>query len=248
MSGALTVFKQGENEMRIRRSEERGYAARSWLKSWHTFSFADYYDREHMNFGHLRVINDDIIAPAGGFPTHPHKDMEIISYVLDGALEHKDSMGNGSIMRPGEVQRMSAGTGVFHSEFNPSDTDSTRLLQIWIMPDRLNHETGYEQESFPESDKRGRFKLVASNDGSEGSVRINQDLNMYAALIDNNERAEFALAADRMAWIQVARGSVSLNGEALFEGDGVAVEEAGQLTFSEGKDAELLLFEMSRAV
>jgi redox-sensitive bicupin YhaK (pirin superfamily) len=230
----------------IRKSEDRGYAERSWLKSWHTFSFADYYDKHFMNFGHLRVINDDIIAPARGFPTHPHKDMEIISYVLEGALEHKDSMGNGSVMRPGEVQRMSAGTGVAHSEFNPSDTEFTRLLQIWIMPDRQGHESGYEQTEFPEPEKRGKFRLVASIDGQGGSVRINQDVNMYAAMFDGAETSTFELPSNRKAWMQIAKGSVSLNGQILHEGDGVAVVDEEYLTCSDGSGCELLLFEMSK--
>jgi redox-sensitive bicupin YhaK (pirin superfamily) len=229
----------------VRKSEDRGYAELGWLKSWHTFSFAEYYDKRFMNFGHLRVINDDIIAPARGFPTHPHRDMEIISYVLEGALEHKDSMGNGSVMRPGEVQRMSAGTGVAHSEFNPSATKFTRLLQIWIMPDRQGYESGYEQTEFPESEKRGKFRLVASNDGREGSVRINQDVKMYAAMFDGDETSTFEMPANRKAWIQIAKGSVSLNGQRLQEGDGVAVVDEQYLVCNDGAACELLLFEMS---
>jgi len=231
--------------MKIRKSADRGYAERSWLKSWHTFSFADYYDPAYMNFGVLRVINDDIIAGGGGFPTHPHADMEIITYVLDGALEHKDSMGNGSVMAPGEVQRMSAGTGVTHSEFNHSPDTPTRLLQIWIVPDRRGHQPGYEQESFSEEEKRGRLRLVASGDGRDGSVSLNQDVNLFAGLFNGEERSGFDLQPGRMAWVQVARGQVSLNGMALEQGDGVSVTDSGSLEFSNGDGAEVLLFDLA---
>jgi len=233
--------------MEIRKANERGYAERSWLKTWHSFSFAEYYDARYMNFGHLRVINDDVIAGGGGFPTHPHRDMEIVSYVLEGALEHKDSMGNGSVIRPGEVQRMSARTGVAHSEFNHSATEPARLLQIWIMPDRVGYQPGYEQKEFPADEKRGKLRLVASHEGAEGSVSINQELNMYAALIDGEESFSHDLEQGRKAWIQVAHGSLQVNGEAILEGDGVAVNEAGTLRFSNGDGAEILIFEMSQS-
>jgi redox-sensitive bicupin YhaK (pirin superfamily) len=232
--------------LNLRKAGERGYAQRSWLKTWHTFSFADYYDANHMQFGHLRVINDDEIAGGGGFPTHPHRDMEIVTYVLEGALEHKDSMGNGSVIRPGEVQRMSAGTGIRHSEFNHSPSEPARLLQIWILPDRQGHEPGYEQKVFSEADKRGRLCLVASADGRDGSVSIHQDLYLYAALIDGQESAGFELATDRKAWVQVARGSLELNGQSLSQGDGVAVTDSQRLEFTGGNGAEILLFDLSK--
>jgi redox-sensitive bicupin YhaK (pirin superfamily) len=233
--------------LNIRRSNERGYAERSWLKSWHTFSFADYYDPGHIQFGHLRVINDDIIAGGGGFPTHPHSDMEIVTYVLDGALEHKDSMGNGSVIRPGEVQRMSAGTGVTHSEFNHSADVAARLLQIWILPDRRGHQPGYEQKTFEDAEKRGRFRLVAASEGRDGSVALNQDVDLYAGLFDGEEAADFELREGRMAWVQVARGGVILNGEKLEQGDGASVTTGGTLKFSGGSAAEVLLFDLPMA-
>ncbi len=233
--------------MQIRKSEDRGYAERDWLKSWHSFSFADYYDPGHMNFGPLRVINEDIIAPDGGFPMHPHRDMEIITYLLDGELEHKDSMGNGSVIRPGEVQRMSAGTGVFHSEFNPSSERASHLLQIWITPDRADHEPGYEQKQFDSAQKRGRLCLVASADGREGSVTIHQDADLFSALLHGEERIEHELAPGRQVWIQVAGGTLTVNGERLEQGDGVALEGAGPIVLDDGSDAEILLFDMAKA-
>jgi len=190
----------------IRKSSARGHARFSWLNSAHSFSFGEYYDPAHMGFGRLRVINEDVVAPGGGFATHGHRDMEIISYVLDGALEHKDSMGNGSVIRPGDVQRMSAGTGVTHSEYNHSKEAPVRFLQIWFLPDRKGREPGYEQKHFPAADKRGRLKLVASNTGRDGSVSLNQDVDMYAALFDGDETARHELAAGRSAWVQVANG------------------------------------------
>lgn len=230
--------------MNIRRSDERGFAEHGWLKSWHTFSFADYYDPKHMQFGPLRVINDDWIAGGKGFGMHPHRDMEIITYMLEGELEHKDSMGNGSVIRPGEVQRMTAGTGVFHSEVNPSPEQSAHLLQIWIIPDKGGYPPGYEQKQFPETEKRGKLRLVASNDGRDGSVTINQDVNVFAGLFDGNETAAFDLAPGRMAYLQIARGSISVNGDDLNPGDGAEIVNAEELVFSDGKQAELLLFEM----
>lgn len=233
--------------LKIRKAHQRGYADHGWLKSWHTFSFANYYDPQHVRFGHLRVINDDRVAGGGGFGTHPHRDMEIITYVLEGALEHRDSMGNGSTMRPGDVQRMSAGTGVTHSEFNHSRTEEVHFLQIWIVPDRGGYPPGYEQIRFDDADKRGKLKLIASPGGSEGSVSINQDLRLYAALLDAAEQVEYALDPARQAWVQIARGSLQLNGETLGEGDGAAITGGGPMVFSNGKRSEFLLFDMPKA-
>jgi redox-sensitive bicupin YhaK (pirin superfamily) len=233
--------------MQIRKSADRGYADRDWLKSWHSFSFADYYDPRHMQFGALRVINEDIIAPGGGFPTHPHRDMEIITYLLEGELEHKDSMGNGSVIRPGEVQRMSAGTGVLHSEFNPSRDESSHLLQIWIVPDRSGHAPGYEQKRFAVEDKRGRLCLVASDDGRDGSVTIHQDARLYSAFLDEDERIEFALEPGRQCWLQVARGSLAVDGETLHQGDGAALQGDRHVVLDSGRAAEILLFDLAAA-
>lgn len=232
--------------LNIRKANQRGYADHGWLKSWHTFSFANYYDPKHMQFGYLRVINDDRVAGGGGFGTHPHRDMEIITYVLDGALEHKDSMGNGSTMRPGDVQRMSAGTGVTHSEFNHSKTEVVHFLQIWVLPDRGGYPPGYEQIRFENTDKRGKLRRVASRNGDEGSVSINQDLNLHAALLDGAEQIDYSVVPARQVWVQVARGKLKLNGEPLSEGDGVAITDVGTLIFSDGKQAEFLLFDMPK--
>jgi redox-sensitive bicupin YhaK (pirin superfamily) len=229
----------------IRRAAERGHAQLDWLQSWHSFSFADYHDPRYMNFGSLRVINEDVIAPAGGFPTHPHRDMEIITYLLEGQLKHRDSMGNGSVIQPGEVQRMSAGTGILHSEFNPSDESPCHLLQIWIVPDRSGHVPGYEQKRFESGRKRGRLCLVASRDGRDGSVTINQDARLYSALVDGAERIEFEVRPGRKAWIQVARGAVSVKGEALEQGDGCGLENAGTVVLDAGSSAEILLFDLA---
>jgi len=229
----------------IRRSEERGRANFGWLDSKHSFSFGHYYDPEHMGFGPLRVINDDRVAPGGGFPTHPHSDMEIISYVLEGALEHKDSLGTGSVIRPGDVQRMSAGTGVRHSEFNASKTEPVHFLQIWIIPERKGLAPSYEQKAFPASDKTGRFKLIGSRDGREGSVTIHQDVDLYATLLGKGDAVEHIIKAGRGGWLQVARGSVSLNGVILDEGDGVALRTSGPLRIAGLENAEALLFDMA---
>lgn len=232
--------------MKIRRARERGHADLGWLQSFHTFSFADYYDPRHMGFGQLRVINDDVIAPGKGFGTHPHRDMEIITYVLNGELEHKDSMGNGSVMRHGDVQRMSAGTGVAHSEYNHSAENPVHLLQIWILPDARGHQPGYEQKFFQDEDKRGQLRLVASNAGREGSVSLNQDADLYAGLLNNDEGFDFSVVEQRDVWVHLARGELNLNGETLLAGDGVAVQDAGELNFSNGRDAEVLIFDMAR--
>ena len=228
----------------IRPSDERGLANLGWLSSRHTFSFGHYYDPQFMGFGPLRVINEDRVKPGQGFDTHGHSDMEIISYVLDGALAHKDSLGTGSEIRPGDVQRMTAGTGVRHSEFNASDTDPVHFLQIWILPEREGLEPSYEQKTFGSADKRGRLKLVGSRDGREGSVTIHQDVDLYATLLDADERVRHALRDGRNGWVQVARGSVVLNGNRLSAGDGVALRGAQTVELAGVDDAEVLLFDM----
>ena len=229
----------------LRRGGERGYADHGWLKSFHTFSFAGYYDPRHMGFGALRVINEDRVAPGQGFGTHPHRDMEIISYVLDGALEHRDSMGNGSVIRPGDVQRMSAGTGVFHSEYNPSASDPVHFLQIWIEPAERGIQPGYEQKHFAPDQKRGRLRLLASRDGRDGSVQIHQDALLYAALIDGDEMIEHELAPARHAYIHVARGRVTVNGEQLAAGDALKLSGDRRIVLKSGEDAEVLLFDLA---
>ncbi|MDX2156060.1 MAG: pirin family protein [Hyphomicrobiaceae bacterium] len=228
----------------VRKSEERGRANFGWLDSKHTFSFGHYHDPKHMGFGPLRVINDDRVAPGGGFPAHPHSDMEIISYVLDGALEHKDSLGTGSVIRPGDLQRMSAGSGIRHSEFNASKTEPVHFLQIWIIPEKKGIAPGYEQKTFPDAEKRGRLRLIGSRDGRDGSVTIHQDVDLYATLLGEGDAVEHTIASGRGGWVQVARGSVSVNGEELREGDGVAVSTSGQLRIAGLGDAEALLFDM----
>ncbi|MGB5621999.1 MAG: pirin family protein [Gammaproteobacteria bacterium] len=228
----------------IRHAEERGLADFGWLNSRHTFSFGHYHDPAFMGFGPLRVINEDRVQPSQGFGTHGHRDMEIISYVLSGALEHKDSMGNGSIIRPGDVQRMSAGTGVQHSEYNASDSDPVHFLQIWVLPEKNGAAPGYEQKAFTAADKRGRLRLVGSRDGRDGSVTIHQDVDLYASLLVEGDSVRHQLAAGRRAWIQLARGSASLNGESLCPGDGAAVEGPLTIVLGEASDAEVLLFDM----
>ena len=229
----------------MRSASERGNANLGWLDSRHSFSFGDYYDPQHMGFGPLRVINEDRVTPGGGFPTHPHSDMEIISYVLDGALEHKDSIGTGSVIRPGDVQRMSAGTGIRHSEFNASKTAPVHFLQIWIMPERKGLAPSYEQKTFAASDKGGKLRLIGSHDGREGSVTIHQDVDLYATVIGAGQSVSHLLAAGRIAWIQVARGSIKLNGQRLKAGDGLAVETQGELRLEGESGAEVLLFDMA---
>jgi quercetin 2,3-dioxygenase len=229
----------------IRRSEERGGGDHGWLNTCHTFSFSDYWDEKWMGFRSLRVINEDWVAPNSGFPTHPHRDMEIITYVLAGRLEHKDSLGTGSVILPGDGQRMTAGRGIRHSEFNPSMSEKVHLLQIWILPDRAGHEPGYEQKSFPESEKRGRLRLIASKDGSDGSVKINQDAQLFATLLAPGEEVRHLLGAKRYAWVQVAKGEVNLNGQMLEQGDGAAVSDEKELTIKATKDAEVLLFDLA---
>jgi redox-sensitive bicupin YhaK (pirin superfamily) len=231
--------------MIIRRAGERGYADHGWLRSFHSFSFADYYDPKHMGFRALRVINEDRVAGGGGFGEHPHRDMEILSYVLEGELGHKDSMGNGSVIRPGDVQRMSAGTGVRHSEQNASRKDGVHFLQIWIQPDRGGHAPGYEQKAFPRQERQGRLRLVASADGRDGSVTIHQDASLYVTNLDGDEQARLELAPGRHAWVQVARGSVELNGERLEAGDGAALSDERAIALARGQGAEVLVFDLA---
>jgi quercetin 2,3-dioxygenase len=228
----------------LRRAASRGHAQHGWLDSWHSFSFADYHDPAHMGIGPLRVLNDDRIQPGSGFGAHPHRDMEIISYVLEGALGHRDSMGNGSVIVPGDVQRMSAGTGVMHSERNAAEDSATHFLQIWIVPRRRGQPPGYEQTHFPAADKRGRWRLIASPDGSEGSVTIDQDVRLHAALLDGAERATYIVPAGRQAYVHVARGRVEVNGQALVAGDALHMTSAGELRVAEGTAAEVLLFDL----
>jgi redox-sensitive bicupin YhaK (pirin superfamily) len=227
----------------LRPARERGHADHGWLDSWHSFSFADYHDPEHMGYSVLRVINDDRVAKGGGFPPHPHRDMEIITYILEGALAHKDSMGTGSVIRPGDVQRMSAGTGVVHSEFNAAE-GMTRLLQIWIMPTLRGSQPGYEQKHFEDADLRGRLRLVASPDGSEGSVRMQQDAELYAARLSKDGVASHRLAPGRRGYLQVAKGELELNGKSLKEGDGVSIEDEPELSLKGLTDTEVLLFNL----
>ena len=229
----------------IRRAEERGLATLGWLNSRHTFSFGHYHDPRHMGFGTLRVINEDRVQPGGGFDTHGHRDMEIISYVLDGALEHRDSMGNGSVIRPGDVQRMSAGTGVTHSEFNPSETEGMRLLQIWIEPARQGIEPSWEQQHFSADERKGKLRLVASPDGADGSVTVNTGARIFAALLGPGDKVTHTLDEGRGAWLQVVRGSVRLGDEVLSEGDGAAVEQQSSLQIEAESNSEILLFDLA---
>jgi redox-sensitive bicupin YhaK (pirin superfamily) len=231
--------------MTIRRSAERGHADHGWLKSFHSFSFADYYDPRHMGFGALRVINEDRVAPGMGFGTHGHRDMEIISYVLDGELAHKDSMGNGSVIRPGDVQRMSAGTGVRHSEYNHAADRTTHFLQIWIEPDVTGIAPSYEEKRFEAAEKRGRLRLIASPDGALGSVRIHQDARVYAGLFDSAEEARLELDPRRRVYVHVARGSAEVNGQPLGEGDALALHDVAGLSINNGRDAEILVFDLA---
>jgi redox-sensitive bicupin YhaK (pirin superfamily) len=229
----------------IRKSNERGHANHGWLDSHFTFSFADYFDLEHVQFRTLRVMNDDRVAGGGGFPTHPHRDMEIVTYVLEGALEHKDSMGNGSVIQPGDVQYMSAGTGVRHSEFNASKTEPVHLYQIWMLPEKQGLNPAYDQKNFSEEEKRGKLRLVASPDGRDGSVKIRQNNELYATMIDSGETVKHELKKDRHAYVQVARGSIKLNGTKLDVGDGAAISAEKALELVGVKKAEVLLFDLA---
>lgn len=229
----------------VRRSKERGHFDHGWLNTYHTFSFDQYYDPRYMGFRNLRVINEDFVAAGRGFPKHAHRDMEIITYILEGALKHEDSMGNGSIIRPGDVQRMTAGTGVRHSEQNASPQERVHLLQIWILPHTVGLEPGYEQKAFSEDERRGQLRLIASEDGREGSVLVHQDVSLSASILADGNEVEYAIDPRRYAWIQVARGAVSVNGEKADQGDGVIVVGESSLRIRAEEDAEVLLFDLA---
>ena len=230
----------------IRPGNERGKANFGWLDSKHTFSFGSYYDPRHMGFSKLRVVNEDKVSPSQGFGPHGHRDMEIISYVLSGKLEHKDSIGNGSVIRPGDVQRMSAGSGIAHSEFNGSDSESVHFLQIWIVPDTIGIQPSYEQKHFPIAEKQGKLKLVASPDGKDGSVTIHQDANLYVAVLNKGDHITYNSDIQRSIWVQVARGSATINGQALITGDGAAITQETALELVATADnTEILLFDLA---
>ncbi|MEO6697321.1 MAG: pirin family protein [Gammaproteobacteria bacterium] len=228
----------------LRKAAERGHAHHGWLDTYHSFSFADYHDPDHMGFASLRVINEDRVAPGEGFPTHGHRDMEIITYVLEGALQHKDSMGNGSVMRPGDVQRMSAGTGVTHSEYNASESEFVHLLQIWIIPDKAGVAPSYEQKYFAPDEKRHQLRLIASPNGRDGSVRIEHNGFVYASLLDGGDELKYTLAPGRKAYVQVARGALSVNGKKATAGDGVVLEDEREIRLSDARQAEVLVFDL----
>lgn len=230
----------------IRSAQDRGTANFGWLDSRHTFSFGEYHDSNHMGFADLRVINEDKVTSGQGFPTHGHQDMEIISYVLEGALEHKDSIGTGSVIRPGDIQRMSAGTGIRHSEYNASKTAPVHFLQIWILPEQKGIEPGYEQKNFAIAEKQGKLKLVGSQDGRDGSITIHQDVSLYAAALSEGESVNYTFASGRVAWLQVARGTIQLNNQVLAAGDGAAIAQESLISLQgSAQDAEVLLFDMA---
>lgn len=231
--------------IRIRRGRDRGHANHGWLDTRHTFSFASYQDPQHMRFRSLRVMNEDIVAPGQGFGTHPHHDMEIVTYVLEGALEHKDSMGNGEVLRPGEFQRMSAGTGITHSEFNPSSAEPVHLYQIWLLPERQGIEPSYEQKQFPQEERRNQLRLVAAPNAEHGSLLIHQDARIYLSSLDEGKQVSHAVKPGRHAWLQVLRGAISLNGHDLAASDGAAVSEEPLLTVVASKPAEIMLFDLN---
>ena len=231
--------------LKLRKANERGHADHGWLDSHHTFSFADYYDPANLGFRALRVINDDTVAPDRGFGSHPHRDMEIVSYVLEGALAHKDSMGTGSTIVPGDVQRMSAGTGVVHSEFNASKTEPVHFLQIWLVPTERGSKPGYEQKHFSEADKAGKLRVVASPDGRDGSVTVHTDATLYAGIFDKGQRGQQPLAAGRHAWVHLARGKALVNGQELATGDGLALSDERAVTIEGIDRAELLVFDLA---
>lgn len=231
--------------IQVRRAHERMHSEIGWLDSWHTFSFAEHYDPRFMGFRALRVINDDTVRAGYGFGAHPHRDMEIVSYVLEGALQHADSLGNGSVIRPGDVQRMSAGTGVRHSEMNGSKTEGVHFLQIWILPERPGLAPGYEQKHFPDEEKRGRLRLVASRDGAEGSVVVHQDVRLWSGLFDAGESAELPLQPGRYAWVHLARGQARVNGQELSAGDGLAMAQEAAVRVEGGTGAEVLVFDLA---
>ena len=229
----------------IRRSHERGHFDHGWLNTYHTFSFDQYYDPRYMGFRSLRVINEDFVAAGRGFPTHGHRDMEIITYILEGALKHEDSMGNGSVIRPGDVQRMTAGTGVRHSEKNASNDERVHLLQIWILPNAEDLNPGYEQKAFSEEERRGQMRLIASNGGRDGSVHLNQDVSLFASILDADQEVERAMDAARYAWIQVARGAITVNGETAEQGDGIVVVGESNLKIKAQEPSEILIFDLA---
>ena len=229
----------------IRRSNERGHFDHGWLNTYHTFSFDQYYDPRYMGFRNLRVINEDFVAGGRGFPKHGHRDMEIITYILEGALKHEDSMGNGSVIRPGDVQRMTAGTGVRHSEENASPTERVHLLQIWILPNTVGLEPSYEQKAFTEDERRDQLRLIASEDGREDTVQVHQDVSLFASILPAGAEVERAMNEQRYAWIQVARGAVNVNGERADQGDGVVVIGESSLRIRAEEDAEILLFDLA---
>ena len=231
--------------IQIRKAEERGHADHGWLNTYHTFSFASYHDPDHMGFRSLRVMNEDRVAAGKGFGTHPHRDMEIVSYVLEGALEHKDSMGNGEVLRPGEFQRITAGTGITHSEFNPSTVEQTHFYQIWILPDAAGLPPGYEQKRFDDDRMRNALRLVASPDGEDGSLTIHQDARIYLSKLDAGKTIEFTVPSGRHAWLQVLRGGVTLNGGAMQASDGAAVSDEATLSIAATSDAEIMLFDLA---
>ena len=229
-----------------RPAQDRGHANHGWLKSFHSFSFADYFDSRHMNYGPLRVINEDWVAAGTGFGMHPHKDMEIVTYILDGELTHQDSMGHQEVIRKNDVQRMSAGTGVYHSEFNRHPSDPCHLLQIWIMPDQKGLKPEYEQTAFDPAEKRGKLRLVAAPDGAEGAVTIHTDTRLYAGLFDGAETASQSLRADRMIYVHIARGGIHVNGESLYAGDALMIRDESALDIKDGQQAEILIFDLPR--
>jgi quercetin 2,3-dioxygenase len=230
--------------IQVRRAADRGHANHGWLDTYHTFSFASYRDPQHMGFRALRVMNEDVVAPGQGFGTHPHQDMEIVTYVLQGALEHRDSMGNGEVLRPGEFQRMSAGTGITHSEFNPSASEPVHLYQIWLFPERRGIEPSYEQKRFTEEERHNRLRLVAARAAAEGSLLIHQDARIFLATLDDGKQVTHTLASGRHAWLQVLRGDVTLNGQKLATSDGAAVSEEDSLTVEANGAAEVMLFDL----
>ena len=231
--------------IQIRKSDERGHANHGWLDTHFSFSFADYYDPKHVHFRTLRVMNDDRVTGGGGFAMHPHRDMEIVTYVLEGALEHRDSMGNGSVIKPGDIQYMSAGTGVMHSEFNASKTEPVHLYQIWMFPEKQGLKPTYGQKNFSEQEKRGKLRLLVSPDGREGSVKIRQDNDLYATVLARGETVKHELKPERHAYVQVARGSVTVNGTKLDQGDGAAISNEKTVELTGEKDAEVLLFDLA---
>lgn len=229
----------------LRKAEDRGHANHGWLDTYHTFSFANYYDPKHMGFRALRVINEDYVSPTAGFGTHGHRDMEIITYVLEGALEHKDNIGNGSVIQPGEVQRMSAGTGILHSEFNHSENEAVHLLQIWLLPAQNGLSPSYEQRNFSPAKTPGKLHLVAAKDGREGAVTVHQDVDLYAAVLQKGDRLSHTLQPQRHAWVQVARGAITLNGLPLDTSDGAAISNETEVVIEATKEAEILLFDLA---